>query len=300
MPKASSGLKSADWQPAAHLQGLQRRAQVLRQVREFFYAREVLEVQTAALASTSVTEPNIDSIAVSDYGFLQTSPEYQMKRLLAAGAPSIYQLGPAFRHGEAGRLHNPEFTMLEWYRLGFDEVQLMAEVAELVDAVLGVQDFSCVTYTELLAVEPGSLNSDQEDLLLLQRLDELLEQGQRRVFITHYPASQAALARLHPQEHPQDERFAARFELVVDGVELANGYHELTDATELRQRFQRDQALRHSKGKPAMAIDEQLLAALESGLPNCAGVALGIDRLVMQALGASSVHAGMAFPHGFV
>lgn len=284
------------WQPAAHLQGLQRRAQVLRQIREFFYARQVLEVQTAALASTSVTEPNIDSIAVADYGFLQTSPEYQMKRLLAAGAPSIYQLGPAFRDGEAGRLHNPEFTLLEWYRLGFDEVQLMAEVAELVDAVLGVGEFSYLTYAELLAVKPGSLDSDQEDLLLLQRLDELLEQGQRRVFITHYPASQAALAKLHAS----DSSVAARFELVVDGVELANGYHELTDAKELRQRFERDQVLRHSKGKPQMAIDEQLLAALEAGLPSCAGVALGVDRLVMQALGATSVQAGMAFPAGFV
>jgi lysyl-tRNA synthetase class 2 len=304
VPKA----RQTEWQPAAHLQGLQRRAQVLRQIREFFYAREVLEVQTAALATTSVTEPNIDSIVVPHYGFLQTSPEYQMKRLLAAGAPSIYQLGPAFRHGEAGRLHNPEFTLLEWYRLGFDEVQLMAEVAELVDAVLGVQSFSYLTYAELLDVEPGSLDPDQQDLLLLQRLDELLEQGQRRVFITHYPASQAALARMHPKVHPKvhpkahplDESLAARFELVVDGVELANGYHELTDAKELRQRFQRDQALRHSKGKPAMDIDEQLLAALEAGLPNCAGVALGVDRLVMQALGASSLHAGMAFPHGFV
>ncbi len=292
MPKASADT----WQPAAHLQGLQRRAQVLRQIREFFYTRQVLEVQTAALASTSVTEPNIDSIAVADYGYLQTSPEYQMKRLLAAGAPSIYQLGPAFRHGEAGRLHNPEFTLLEWYRLGFDEVQLMAEVAELVDAVLGVGEFSYLTYAELLAVEPGSLDSDQEDLLLLQRLDELLEQGQRRVFITHYPASQAALAKLHAA----DSSVAARFELVVDGVELANGYHELTDAAELRQRFERDQALRHNKGKAAMAIDEQLLAAMEAGLPNCAGVALGVDRLVMQALGATSVQAGMAFPAGFV
>lgn len=293
MPKVSH---PAAWQPAAHLQGLQRRAQVLRQIREFFYARQVLEVQTAALATRSVTEPNIDSIAVADYGFLQTSPEYQMKRLLAAGAPSIYQLGPAFRDGEAGRLHNPEFTLLEWYRLGFDEVQLMAEVAELVDAVLGVGEFSYLTYAELLAVEPGSLDSDQEDLLLLQRLDELLEQGQRRVFVTHYPASQAALAQLHST----DSRVAARFELVVDGVELANGYHELTDAKELRQRFERDQALRHSKGKAEMAIDEQLLAAMEAGLPNCAGVALGVDRLVMQALGATSVQAGMAFPAGFV
>lgn len=286
----------AAWQPAAALQGLHGRAQVLRQIREFFFAREVLEVQTAALASTSVTEPNIDSIPVPGYGYLQTSPEYQMKRLLAAGAPSIYQLGPAFRHGEAGRLHNPEFTLLEWYRLGFDEVQLMAEVAQLVDAVLGPGEFHTLTYTELLAVEPGSLDADQEDLLLLQRLDELLEQGRRRVFITHYPANQAALARLHIQ----DPNFAARFELVVDGVELANGYHELADAQELRARFERDQAQRQAQGKAPMDIDELLLASLAAGLPNCAGVALGVDRLVMQALAASSVHAGMAFPQGFV
>lgn len=302
MPKANP---PAHWQPAADLQGLHRRAQVLRQIREFFFARQVLEVQTAGLASTSVTEPNIDSIAVPGYGFLQTSPEYQMKRLLAAGAPAIYQLGPAFRDGEAGRLHNPEFTLLEWYRLGFDEVQLMAEVAELVDAVLGPETYHYLSYAELLGAPPDSpdspdsperLDADAADLLLLQRLDELLEKGQRRVFITHYPASQAALARLHAD----DPSVAARFELVVDGVELANGYHELTDAEELRQRFAQDLVLRQAKSKPAMAVDERLLAAMEAGLPSCAGVALGIDRLVMQALGASSVHAGMAFPQGFV
>ena len=302
-----------DWRPSASIDTLKRRAQLLADVRLFFAQRQVLEVDTPILSQSAPTAPYLESFKTSfmplgamdkQAYYLQTSPEFAMKRLLAAGSGSIYQIAKVFRNGERGKQHAPEFTMLEWYRLGFDEVQLMAEVAELVNAVLGVQSFSYLTYAELLAVEPGSLAPDQQDLLLLQRLDELLEQGQRRVFITHYPASQAALARLHPkvhpQEHPLDESLAARFELVVDGVELANGYHELTDAKELRQRFQQDQALRHSKGKPAMDIDEQLLAALDAGLPNCAGVALGVDRLVMQALGASSVHAGMAFPQGFV
>ncbi len=287
---------SPPWQPAASLAALKVRARVLRELREFFHRRSVLEVQTATLASYSVTEPNIDSIAVDGYGYLQTSPEYQMKRLLAAGAPSIYQLGPAFRHGEAGRLHNPEFTMLEWYRLGFDDHALIAEVAELVNQILGDAPFTTMTYAELLGPTALQWSANDQDLHLVQQLEALVEQGQRRVFIVDYPADQAALARLRV-DNPS---VAARFELVVDGVEIANGYYELGDAQELTQRFARDEQRRHDQGKRAMALDPHFMAAMQAGLPGCAGVALGVDRLVMLALGATSVQAGMAFPQGFV
>ncbi len=284
------------WQPAASLVALRARAQVLGQLRAFFQARQVLEVQTASLASHSVTEPNIDSIAVPGYGYLQTSPEYQMKRLLSAGAPSIYQLGPAFRHGEAGRLHNPEFTLLEWYRLGFNDSDLMAEVAELVNLVLGPGAFTTRPYADLLGPEALGWSAEDQDLHLVHQLDSLVDAGQRRVFITDYPAEQAALARLR-EDNPN---VGARFELVVDGVEIANGYYELGDVHELSQRFARDAQRRQAQGKRAMALDDQFMAAMAAGLPKCAGVALGVDRLVMLALGASSVQAGMAFPQGFV
>ncbi|MCZ6616912.1 MAG: EF-P lysine aminoacylase GenX [Gammaproteobacteria bacterium] len=263
------------------------RARLLRTVREFFADREVLEVQTATLAAHAVTDTSIESLRVADGAFLQTSPEYQLKRLLAAGAPSIYQMGPVFRAGEAGRLHNPEFTLLEWYRLGFDEVMLMAEVAELVDLVLGPQPVRILTYRELV----GTLTGDR-DVLDLACADALAKLGGGRVFVTGYPAEQAALARLDST----NPAVAARFELVVDGVEIANGYHELGDAAELRHRFLDDCAVRLRRGHFCPEIDERFLAAMEAGLPDCAGVALGIDRLLMLKMGASSLADVMPFP----
>jgi lysyl-tRNA synthetase class 2 len=278
---------TADWQPSCSLGALQARAQLLADLRTFFAQRDVLEVQTALLARHTVTEPNIDSMTVGSHGYLQTSPEYQLKRLLAAGAPSIYQLGSVFRAGELGRLHNPEFTLLEWYRLGFDDDQLMAEVAELVNQVLGADDYGYHRYQDLV----GDLerSADDLDLALVEALEAL---GPGRHFITHYPADQAALARLHPDE----PRFAARFELVVDGVELANGYHELTDAEEQRRRFASDIERRRQAGKVELDIDERFLAALDAGLPDCAGVALGVDRLLMLQQGATSLAEIMPFP----
>jgi lysyl-tRNA synthetase class 2 len=278
---------TADWQPSCSLGALQARAQLLADLRTFFAQRDVLEVQTALLARHTVTEPNIDSMTVGSHGYLQTSPEYQLKRLLAAGAPSIYQLGSVFRAGELGRLHNPEFTLLEWYRLGFDDEQLMAEVAELVNQVLGADDYGYHRYQDLV----GDLERSPEvlDLALVEALEAL---GPGRHFITHYPAEQAALARLHPDE----PRFAARFELVVDGVELANGYHELTDAEEQRRRFASDIERRRQAGKAELDIDERFLAALDAGLPDCAGVALGVDRLLMLQQGATSLAEIMPFP----
>ncbi len=244
-------------------------------------------MQTSTLASHTVTDTEIDSMVVGTYGYLQTSPEYQLKRLLAAGAPSIYQMGPVFRAGEAGRLHNPEFTLLEWYRLGFDDQQLRDEVACLVSLVLGPGDYETCTYASLV----GAFNRPRAELDL-RFVDALSSLGDGRYFITDYPAEQAALARLKSG----DPAVAARFELVVNGVELANGYHELNDATEQRQRFARDIRERQEAGRIEVEVDEYFLAALDAGLPDCAGVALGVDRLLMLQLGAESLAEVMPFP----
>jgi lysyl-tRNA synthetase class 2 len=270
----------SDWRPAARIEHLKQRAELLAQARAFFAERNVIEVQTPVLAKHTVTEPDVQSIEVPGYGYLQTSPEYQMKRLLAAGMPSCYQLGPAFRHGEQGRLHNPEFTMLEWYRLGFDHNQLMYEVADMVDALLGPKPYQRLTYEDVVGKSEGRTR-DALDLALADACERLTP---GRFFITDYPADQAALARINP-----DGQTAARFELVIDGVEIANGYWELLDVEEHRQRFKTDGEIRQQRGLPAMAVDEAFIAALQHGLPACAGVAMGFDRLVMLGIGAKAL-----------
>ena len=260
---------------------LRLRAQALEAIRGFFAARDVVEVQTPVLAPATVTDPDVESIAVPGYGFLQTSPEYQMKRLLSAGAPSIYQLGPVFRHEERGRLHNPEFTMLEWYRLGFDDQQLMQEVAELVALVLGPDALQTVTYQQLVGDISGRGDVQRSELdLRFAEACEKLQPG--RFFVVDYPADQAALARLRP-DNPS---VAARFELVIDGIEIANGYWELLDPTEHERRFAADRARRKALGRTDVEPDQPFLTALRRGLPNCAGVALGVDRLLMLAQNA--------------
>ena len=260
---------------------LRLRAQALEAIRGFFAARDVVEVQTPVLAPATVTDPDVESIAVPGYGFLQTSPEYQMKRLLSAGAPSIYQLGPVFRHEERGRLHNPEFTMLEWYRLGFDDQQLMQEVAELVALVLGPDAVQTVTYQQLVGDVSGRGDVQRSELdLRFAEACEKLQPG--RFFVVEYPADQAALARLRP-DNPS---VAARFELVIDGIEIANGYWELLDPTEHERRFAADRARRKALGRTDVEPDQPFLTALRRGLPNCAGVALGVDRLLMLAQNA--------------
>ena len=260
---------------------LRLRAQALEAIRGFFAARDVVEVQTPVLAPATVTDPDVESIAVQGYGFLQTSPEYQMKRLLSAGAPSIYQLGPVFRHEERGRLHNPEFTMLEWYRLGFDDQQLMQEVAELVALVLGPDAVQTVTYQQLVGDVSGRGDVQRSELdLRFAEACEKLQPG--RFFVVDYPADQAALARLRP-DNPS---VAARFELVIDGIEIANGYWELLDPTEHERRFAADRARRKALGRTDVEPDQPFLTALRRGLPNCAGVALGVDRLLMLAQNA--------------
>lgn len=260
---------------------LRLRAQALETIRGFFAARDVVEVQTPVLAPATVTDPDVESIAVPGYGFLQTSPEYQMKRLLSAGAPSIYQLGPVFRHEERGRIHNPEFTMLEWYRLGFDDQQLMQEVAELVALVLGPDAVQTVTYQQLVGDISGRGDVQRSELdLRFAEACEKLQPG--RFFVVDYPADQAALARLR-LDNPS---VAARFELVIDGIEIANGYWELLDPTEHERRFAADRARRKALGRTDVEPDQPFLTALRRGLPNCAGVALGVDRLLMLAQNA--------------
>lgn len=253
----------------------------------------MLEFHPPALARHTVTDPHVEAIAVPGYGYLQTSPEAAMKRALAAGAPDLYALGPAFRADEQGRLHAAEFTLLEWYRLGFDDAALRAEVAALVDRVLGPADYVTISHQALLAQAPppDPLPDDPavaEDLRLVTALDAL---GPGRVFVVDFPAATAAMARLRPEQ----PHLAARFELVIDGVEIANGYDEGTDAEQLRQRFAADQAARRSAGVDVPAADPYLLSALDAGLPRCAGVALGVDRLIMLALGASRLEAVLPF-----
>lgn len=276
----------SDWRPSARIEHLKQRAELLAQARAFFAERNVIEVQTPVLAKHTVTEPDVQSIEVPGYGYLQTSPEYQMKRLLAAGMPSCYQLGPAFRHGEQGRLHNPEFTMLEWYRLGFDHNQLMYEVADMVDALLGPKPYQRLTYGDVVGKSEGRTR-DALDLAFADACERLTP---GRFFITDYPADQAALARINP-----DGQTAARFELVIDGVEIANGYWELLDVEEHRQRFKTDGEIRQQRGLPAMAVDEAFIAALQHGLPACAGVAMGFDRLVMLGIGAKDFFEVLTF-----
>lgn len=299
------------WQPTADLIALKFRAEVFHKIRAFFYERDVLEVDTPCLSLGSISDPHIEVLTSQTRTlgqevtyYLQTSPEYAMKRLLAAGAPSIYQLGKVFRAEEIGRRHGIEFTMLEWYRLGFDHWQLMIEMDDLLSALIG-QDIQSerLSYGEAFERYVG-LNPFTASLQELQKVchqhteygldeidrDTLLELlfatvvepsiGQQvPCFIHAYPASQAALAK--QQQDEQGNATAARFEWYWRGMELANGYFELTDAAEQQQRMQDEMAQRADHNQAWRQADERLIRALEQGLPECAGVALGVDRLLM-------------------
>ncbi len=313
----------ADWRPGTPPGALQARASLLAEIRAFFAERGVLEVETPLLCSRGITDPAIEPLLVSGglslgpaTRYLQTSPEYAMKRLLAAGSGPIYQVCKAFRDGEAGNRHNPEFTLLEWYRPGMDHHQLMAEVADLVCTCLGERPWQTLSYRELFrrsigidpfvdspaalqqaarkCVDVGALEGDRDlwlDLLLTHAVEPWLA-GQGLCFVYDYPPSQAALARLGESDgHAVGERF----ELYVDGLELANGYHELGDAAEQRARFEADNAQRLARGLPQRPLDEALLAALAAGLPDCSGVALGVDRLLMLATGETDLRRLLAF-----
>ncbi|MBC52203.1 MAG: elongation factor P lysine(34) lysyltransferase [Gammaproteobacteria bacterium] len=309
------------WQPDAALDTLRLRAQVLARVRGFFADRGVLEVDTPLMCQATGTDPHLEALALElapgDWRFLQTSPEFAMKRLLAAGSGPIYQLCKAFRRDESGQRHNPEFTMLEWYRPGFDDHQLMDEVAALIAVCLpaGDADIPRVCYRDLfrqsLGLDPFAASDDQlltcarshtdvagmvlsrDDMLNLLMALVIEPQLQAPVFVVDFPASQAALAQIG--RDAQGSPVARRFELFVAGMELANGYLELTDSAEQARRFTADNSLREAAGLPVRAADARLLAALEHGLPACAGVALGFDRLVMLAAGATHIREVLSF-----
>jgi lysyl-tRNA synthetase class 2 len=303
------------WEPGATRDALAARAGLLRQIREFFQQRSVLEVETPLLGAGTVTDPNITPIACVDR-WLQTSPEYAMKRLLAAGSGPIYQICKAFRYAEAGNRHNPEFTLLEWYRPGFSLADLMDEVGGLVSEILGREDWQGCSYRQLfqdyLQLDPFTVDTAGLEAFTRERLDISFEPGNRDVwldlllshliepqlaergllFVYDYPATQAALARLRRDgEHV----VAERFELYADGMELANGYCELTDAAEQAARFARDNELLTHAGIAPRAVDERLLQALGQGLPACSGVALGVDRLLLVLTGAASLAEILSF-----
>ena len=317
----------ADWQPTASIETLRKRAHLLTVVRAFFAARSVMEVETPVLGHGGSTDLHLASLsaeATTPAGrerlWLQTSPEFAMKRLLAAGSGSIFQLARCFRDGEVGRRHNLEFTLLEWYRPGFSLDELIEETVALVCAVLdhapgptrrrryrelfrehlGIDPFRIeLADLRLLAGERGGLDmstaslDDCLDLLLSLVIEPQL--GREGIdVVVDYPASQAALARRH--RDPEDgEWVASRFELYHEGLELANGYDELTDAVEQAARFAEDNMARRAEGLPEVTVDQRLLAALAHGMPEGSGVALGIDRLIQLALGGETVAEVMAF-----
>ena len=354
------------WRPNASWEIIKARAVLLKKIREFFDRRNVVEVETPILSRGTVTDPHIspfivDSTFLSDTYYLQTSPEYAMKRLLADGADSIFQITKAFRNDEVGRKHNPEFTLLEWYRLDWDHLQLIDEVNELLCECLGSRYFDrgtdiasgpdiasgaeIISYHDLFqqycSIDPhscdveklrqlakqyidiGEMTLDDNDawldLLFTHCIEPHIGQG-KPIFVVDYPQSQAALAQVvEVSINGKLISVAQRFEVFLNGVELANGYHELTDAKEQRRRFTADQvkssrqsahhayqqpshhASQHPSHHPSQQsyqqrpIDQRLLAAMESGLPPCAGVALGLDRLLMLAAGKSHLSDVLAF-----
>ena len=314
------------WRPAAPLENIQLRARVLARIRAFFSERGVMEVETPLLSAAASTDPHLESFASRYSGplfpagltcYLQTSPEFAMKRLLAAGSGPIYQICKAFRNGEAGKHHNPEFTLLEWYRPGFDQFALMAEVEALVDSVLQSGTAKRISYRNLFleragldpvaftvaeaqaclharGIDPPEMSDASLDDWLALILTHVIEPtlGTGAVFVHDFPASQAMLARLSQTDPP----WAERFELYVNGIELANGFHELSDAAEQQRRFKQDLQQRQRLGLSAMPLDDALIEALAAGMPDCAGVALGIDRLLMLSAGVDSLNETLTFP----
>ncbi len=321
-------MSQASWAPTCDLAALHARAALYTQIREFFARRGVLEVDVPVVGAATVTDPHLASLGVAvlvpgqrtiQPFYLQTSPEFPMKRLLATGCGSIYSLAKVFRDGERSARHNPEFTMLEWYRPGFSLAQLIDEVTQLILAVLGCTGPVIRTYQEVflqhLGIDPFRIEFNALVELAQQRcayvsrgdesrelfLDLLLSHciepqlGQHGPeFVRDYPAAQAALAKRY--KDAQGNEVAARFELYVNGLELANGYDELCDAQELRERFNSDNHQRAKRGLPQIPVDENLLAAMRAGLPACSGVALGVDRLLMLQLGARSIDQVLSFP----
>ena len=306
------------WRPSATLPNIRARARLYQQIRAFFADRGYLEVDTPLLSPGTIPDVNISSISVvSQRGqdYLQTSPEFAMKRLLAAGSGSIFQICHAFREGEEGRHHRSEFTLLEWYRVGFNYQQLMNEVEELVNAVSGHQhNFRRVSYRTLfdealdidvMKIDLAELRdicdqqvtgTDSHELDFDQCLDLLISLKiapamRDFVFVYDYPISQASLSK----PSATNPAVAERFELFYRGLELANGFSELTNADQQRERFVADNHARQDQGLPVYPLDEKLLAALDAGLPECAGVALGLDRLLMVLLQVTDIKEVISF-----
>lgn len=329
------------YSPSGSLEALRARARILAFIRRFFEDRGVLEVETPVLCAAGAVDEHLEPIRATARGadgaprtlYLVTSPEHSMKRLLAAGSGPIYQITRAFRDADRGRLHNPEFTILEWYRPGWSHVDLMAEVEDLVRRILleaieeapqplrllAREPFERVTYREAfqrsLGIDPfrdpvaalaeaalrlgvstglGRDEAHRDDWLnLLMALSVEKNLGCRRpAFLLDYPPSQAALARVRLG----DPSVAERFELYIQGIELANGYHELLDPREQEARFLEANRRREATGRPPLPVDRSFLDALEAGVPPCAGVAVGLDRAIMMAVGARSIDEVMAFP----
>ena len=316
----------ASWRPSASADAIRARARLYTAIREFFAERSVLEVETPLLAAGPAPDPFIENLELQTITagterrlFLQTSPELAMKRMLAAGSGSIYQICKAFRAGEVSRQHNPEFTMLEWYRVGWDHHELMREVAELITRMCQLFDRPMtgqreLTYPQLfrevLGIDPlTATRSELDELLLPSRrsstldrddvlgllLTDHIEPGLDRdalLFVYDFPESQAALAKVTQQS---GRPVAQRFEAYFGGYELANGYHELTDPAEQRKRLTVAEEQREAANLPPRPVDQRFLRALDAGLPDCAGVALGVDRLLMALLDEESVEAVVTF-----
>ncbi|AGH80349.1 lysyl-tRNA synthetase-like protein GenX [Psychromonas sp. CNPT3] len=320
-----------NWLPDANILLLKKRARIIQGIRQFFIDRDLLEVETPSLSQSGVTDqhlacfktyfigPEISIEKAEPLGtplYLQTSPEFHMKRLLSAGSGSIFQISKAFRNEESGRYHNPEFTLLEWYRIDFDHFQLMQEMDQLLQQVLSCEPAKKMTYQhafmQILQVDPLSASLEQlkeagQSLHLGEVLDnekdfdtvlqllfcfaiEPVIAQEKPCFIYDFPASQAALARISPV----DKRVAERFEVYYKGIELANGFHELNDSAEQLRRFEHDNCLRRANALPEMPIDFRFVASLNK-LPNCAGVALGIDRLIMLATAQKHIDKVLSF-----
>lgn len=306
-------------------EALQGRAQMYQQIRAFFLEKEVLEVETPIFSQAGNPDPTIQSLTAdfqaigsndSLFRYAQTSPEFAMKRLLSNGSGAIYQICKVFRLGEIGRLHNPEFSMLEWYRPSFSYLQLMDEVEELLRMLGIVKHCRRISFSALFKqylsldimtasserlkacaeqhhLDVVGLAGDYNDWcnLLLSHLIEPKLKDLGAVFVYDYPESQAALANIRLDTHP----VAERFELYVNGIEIANGYQELTDTVEYRKRFQAENTLRVNRGYDEVVLDENLLLDLENGLPSCAGVAVGLDRLLMCFLGLRCLRDVLSF-----
>lgn len=311
---------SPHWRPSATPETLIARAKILKNIRSFFEQRGVIEVETPLLSHATITDPHLEGFPVNIHdtqAYLQTSPEYAMKRLLAAGLPDIYQLGKVFRIDDAARYHNPEFTMLEWYRLGYDLNQLMNEVDDLFVSILNCPPAQRIAYKDsfsALNIDPFTVSKSQCQAIARERgMDvskEVLSAAKDTwlqllfstyvepdlgfdapVFIYDFPVSQASLAALDPS----NPNIAKRVEVFVRGMELGNGFDELQDASLQAKRFEQDNIIRNELGLPAKPIDPLLLAALEHGLPQCSGIAIGVDRLVMCALNKQRIEEVLSF-----